>query len=341
MPLLDVQRRGQQIGRIRIGQQVKAANGRMRPARLDTFRFTTQSRHSADAIAELYGGTVRDWENEFEVITERSAIDVTIPPRDQIISQWYEMWSKGGCARRCDSQREKIGAGPCLCPHATDPDDTAMVEAAAMERARLASLNPPQACEVVTRISVMIPDLPGLGVFRLDTRSYYAAIEIGDAAAVMQVARDRGIFLAATLRIDHRSRVANGKTKKFPVPVLEVIPTFREITSGALEAGGITAQLPPAPGEPRRALAAGPVAPAVQSPAQPVEVEKSPTAQQIADGAAAAKTKQEVAELGKLAIELGVGEDLVYTDTDQEVWEDLKPYLESRWRELPNGGDAA
>src|SRR5262245_41911176 len=109
MSVLDLQRRGQQIGRIRIGQQVKASNGKMRPAKLATFRFTTGSLASANAIAGLYGGTVKDWgEGEYEVITGQSAIGVTVPPRDQIVSQWYEMWNKGGCLRRCDSQAEQI-----------------------------------------------------------------------------------------------------------------------------------------------------------------------------------------------------------------------------------------
>ena len=81
MAVLDIQRRGQQIGRLRIGQQVQAANGKMRPSRLDTFRFTTGSRTTADAIAALYGGEVRQWEREFEVITGKSEIGVTVPPR--------------------------------------------------------------------------------------------------------------------------------------------------------------------------------------------------------------------------------------------------------------------
>ena len=262
MPILDVQRRGQQIGRIRIGEQVSTGkqdkNGRdkMRPSRLSTFRFTTASRVSADAIAALYGGTVRPWESQYEVITKESAIGVTVPPRDQVVSQWYEMWTAAGCARRCTSQQQVNGEA-CLCPHAKDPGDEDEVSRCALERANLAKLNPPKACKLITRISVMIPDLPGLGVFRLDTHSFYAASEIGDAAALLQVARDKGIFLPAMLRIEQRSRVANGETKKYPVPVLEILATFREIASGALEAGGITAQLPPAPGEQPKAITSG------------------------------------------------------------------------------------
>lgn len=334
MALLDIQRRGQQIGRLRIGQQVQAANGKMRPAKLDTFRFTTQSRHAADAIAELYGGTVQDWNNEFEVITSKSAIGVTVPPRDQVVSQWYEMWSKGGCQRRCDSQIEQISGEPCLCPHAEDPTDLVAVENAAQERSGLAGMNPPKACKPVTRISVMIPDLPGLGVFRLDTGSYYTAVEIGDAAELLQVARDRGVFLPAVLRIEQRQRVAEGKTKKFPVPVLEVLATFRQIASGALEAGGITAQLPPAPGQQPRALTAGTPAPSSVQPIVP-QAEAPPrpkNAQQVVDLALNTTDADDVDRLGRFAHSQGWDEDMVQTAPD--VIEELRPFLRERWDAL-------
>lgn len=256
MGVLDIQRRGQQIGRIRIGQQVKTASGKMRPERLDTFRITTRSHTTADAIAALYGGTVQEWNGELEVITNQSEIGVTVPPRDQVVSQWYEMWSKGGCQRRCSSQREQISDGSCLCPHAANPDDEDEVARKALERAMLAAKNPPEACKLITRISVMLPDLPGLGVFRIDTGSYYAGVEIGDSARLMEMARDQGIFLPAVLRIDQRARVAGGQTKRYPVPVLEILATFRQIASGELE-GNMAAQLPPAPAR-QEAIAAGP-----------------------------------------------------------------------------------
>ena len=333
-PVLDIQRRGQQIGRLRIGQQVQASNGKMRPARLDTFRFTTGSRTTADAIAELFGGKVREWHGEFEVITGKSEIGVTVPPRDEVVSQWYEKWTAGGCERRCDSQHEQISNGPCLCPHAADPSDSEEVAATALERARLAKLNPPKACGLVTRISVMIPDLPGLGVFRLDTGSYYAATEIGDSAALMQVARDRGVFLPAILRIEHRQRVAGGQTKKFPVPVLEVLTTFRDLATGAIERAGVAAQLPPAPGEQRRAIAASPAVP-VQREAGPKAAgqQKPPTAQDIANGAAAATTLEELTPLKALSNEHRVGEEMILPP-GREIYEELSSYLHSRREDL-------
>jgi len=340
MAVLDIQRRGQQIGRLRIGQQVQASNGKMRPARLDTFRFTTASRTTADAIAELYGGKVREWQREYEVITGKSEIGVTVPPRDEVVSQWYEMWTAGGCQRRCDSQHDQISNGPCQCPHAEDPSDPDQVTAAALDRARLAKMNPPKACGLVTRISVMIPDLPGLGVFRLDTGSYYAATEIGDSAALMQVARDKGVFLPAILRIEHRQRVAGGQTKKFPVPVLEVLVTFRDLATGAIERAGVMAQLPPAPGEQHRAITSGaPVPPQreVPAPDEPVFDRMTPQqqAQQIADQAAKAGTRLDIEALDRMAEAHRLGDYHVCTDREEDVWEELRSYLRDRWRALP------
>lgn len=342
MPLLDIQRRGQQIGRLRIGVQVpsKKDPNKMRPARLDTFRFTTQSKVAAEAIAELYGGTVKDWNNEFEVITGQSAIAVTVPPRDKVVSQWYEMWNAGGAIRRCDSQVEQISGKPCLCPHAEDPTDLGEVERQALERVRLSKTVPPQACKPITRISVMIPDLPGLGVFRLDTHSYYAAVEIGDAAELMQKAREQGVFLPAILRIEHRQRVAGGETKRFPVPVLEVMATFRQIASGQLEAGGLAAQLPPPPGGERRAITSGRPTPRTAPANALPEAEPALDAQEIADRAAAVTTREEVAVFAERAKEARVGEDLVQTAPD--TFEELQSLLRRRWKELPSeGGEAA
>jgi hypothetical protein len=337
MAVIDLQRKGQQIGRIRIGQQVATTAGGSRPARLETFRFTTGSRSQADAIGAAFGGEVRQWNREWEVITDRSEIPVMVPPRDEVISQWYEQWNAGGCLRRCDSQTEQISGGPCKCPHAEDPTDAEEAARAALKRADLARQNPPQACHLITRINVMIPDLPGLGVFRLDTSSYYAAVEIGDTARLMQAARDQGVFLSAVLRIDQRSRVAGGLTKRYPVPVLEVTASFRQIVSGELAAGGVAAQLPPVPGQARAITAGAPSAAMEANP--PAGKAKPRTAQQIADAAATALGRRHVVALQKEAEAGEVIGDLVCVDRDGDVWEELRAHLRNRWRALPAGGD--
>jgi hypothetical protein len=106
--ITDLQAAGQPLGRIRTGDTVQAASGNMRPNKLPTFRFTAPSRYIAGAIADLYGGEVRPWRRQFEVYTGVNEIGVTVPPHTEVITQWYEMWSKGGCLRRCTSQVEQL-----------------------------------------------------------------------------------------------------------------------------------------------------------------------------------------------------------------------------------------
>jgi hypothetical protein len=357
MAVLDIQRRSQQIGRIRIGHQVRAASGKMRPERLTTFRFTTPSGRTAVAIAKLYGGVCQPWaghEGQFEVITSRDEIGVMVPPRNAVVSQWYELWGKT-IKRRCDSRNEQLSGGECLCPHAENPDDPGEVTRCALERAGLARMNPAQACSLVTRINVMIPDLPGLGVFRLDTGSFHAAGESGDKADVMELARERNVFLPASLRIEWRVRTTDAKP--YPVPVLEILHTFRDIASGALEAGGIMAQLPPAPGEAPRAIAgpapaavaAGPAA--AEAPAGNPGNAGDPEhgdaaflgAQRIADAAASVVTQAGIEALAADARRLGVLDQHVCTgpDRDNDPWEQLRLYLGHLWKQLARAGRAS
>lgn len=205
MAIVDLQRRIQEAGRIRIGQQVASGN-KSRPAKLDTFRLTSADHRRIAQAAELYGGTPARWQapsgQQWEVVTEVDALDVIVPPSDLSFSQHYETWSQGGCQRRCDGVREQLTEGPCLC----DPDN--------------------RECAIHTRLSVMLRDLSGLGVWRIDTSGYYAAVELQGAVEVIQAAAGRGTLLPARLRLEQRSvkRQVDGKpqTRNFPVPVLDV-----------------------------------------------------------------------------------------------------------------------
>jgi len=346
--MLDMQRRGQQTGRIRIGQLVPTVKDpdKMRPAAIDTFRLTTKSEYTAYKVAELLGGTVQPWRSEFEVITRKNVINVLVPPRDAVISQWYEMWSKGGCQRRCDSVTEQISGKPCLCPRAQDPDDPEQVRAASLERDRLSKLKTPQGCSRMTRLNVMIPDLPDLGVWRLDTKSFWAAGEMGDKADALQMAREQGIYLPAVLRIEPRERIARGETTKFVVPVLELLNTVREIASGALAGGGIVAQLPPAPSEPPKAITAAPAAP-VAAPAEPARPEVPVTddaylepwqrATDIANRARATKTPNEFRACAAEAEAAGLMDESACINREKDEWQDLRSVLEGIWADKTRG----
>jgi len=234
MPLLDIQRRGRQIGEIRLGVAVRDANGKARPTKLESLRFTTKSQSIAGRVAELLGGQMRpvrlqNGTDTFEVITDATEVPVLVPPGDNVISQWYEMWTAAGCARRCDGETEQITQSPCKC--VSDPKLRA-------EQAKTGS-----ACKPVTRLNVMLPDLPDLGVWLLSSTGFNAAQELGGAAEVLAAARDKGVIIPAKLRLEQREKRTPGKpTNKFVVPVLEMEATLRQMTE--LQKGDIAAALP-------------------------------------------------------------------------------------------------
>lgn len=222
MAIVDLQRRVTEAGRIRTGLQETFQRGDgstgSRPAKLETFRFTSADKRRIEQIAELYGGKVEAWQApagpQWQVVSTRNEIDVIVPPSDLGFSQHYELWSAGGCQRRCDGVTESITEGACIC----NPED--------------------RECDIHTRLSVMLRDVPGLGLWRLDTQGWYAAQELIGAVEVLQVAAGRGALLPARLRLDQRQVKRpdkNGKvvTRRFAVPVIDI-----EITPAQLLAGG-------------------------------------------------------------------------------------------------------
>lgn len=226
MAILSLQRRLAEVGRIRLGKQVETKRGGKRPAALDTFRLTSADRARIDEAAKLYGGTVTKWEApsgipNWEVVTQADKLPVVVPPSAMAFSQHYELWSAGGCQRRCDGVTETLSEQPCLC----DPDS--------------------RTCDIHTRLSVMLRDLSGLGVWRVDTSGYYAAVELQGAVEVIGLAAGRGQMLPATLRLDQRSIKREGEgVKKFAVPVLDI-----EISPAQLMMGTVAVN----PGAPTRA----------------------------------------------------------------------------------------
>lgn len=208
MRIIDLQRRLREIGRLRIGEQVESRNGKKRPAKIDVFRFTSRDRQVIEAAAAQWGGTCEEWTDapgdgtQWQVRSTAQQIPVVVPPGDMSFSQSYEQWTAGGCKVRCDSRWDHVGDQPCHC----DPDK--------------------RACAIHTRLSVMLPDLPGVGVWRLETHGYYAAVELGGVVDLCAAQSAQGRMLPARLRLEHREvkRTVDGKvqTRKFVVPVLDL-----------------------------------------------------------------------------------------------------------------------
>ncbi len=119
MPLVDVQRRRKELGRIRLGE--KGPKGQ--PVKLDTFRLTSPAEFYLDEAAKRYGGTVQPWDDaptgkQYQLVTETDRLDVIVPPQRITDRQHYELWSAGGLLRRCDGGLQTDGTG-CVC----NPED--------------------------------------------------------------------------------------------------------------------------------------------------------------------------------------------------------------------------
>lgn len=230
MPILDLQVRQRELGRIRIGQKV-GKNGR--PEKLDRFRVTSASKPLVESVAAAYGGTVQPWSpdgtsEQWEVVTEARSLPILVPP--QPLSQFYELWSGGGCQRRCDGITELLSDAPCVC----GPDPAV------------------RECKPTTRLNVVLRDVHGVGVFRLESHGYYAAVELPQTAAFLAQAMSQGAYLPARLSLEERvvKRVGE-QTKRFIVPTIEVDVTPAQLMAGqggalsidgpgpvAIEAGG-------------------------------------------------------------------------------------------------------
>lgn len=243
-PLLDIQRRLAQVGRIRLGETRETTrNGKTvsYPAKLETFRLTSNDKARLEAAAKVYGGTVEPWPEQdgWQLVTKADSIEVGILP-GQTLSQWWELWSGGGCQRRCDGVTDHLNDCPCQCPadHA--------------ERREQAMAKRPQACRPTTRLSVVLPRVPGLGTWRLDSHGYYAAVELAGAAELLTAATVQGEMLPARLRLDQRKSVKDGKTSRYVVPVLEIDATLGEVlgaTSGRIAPAEPVGRLPRAQAE--------------------------------------------------------------------------------------------
>lgn len=259
--ILEEQRRFRELGRIRLGERepvmrdgkqvVKNDKPVFRPKRLADFRLTSPWRHLLEAAKEVYGGEVRPWNpsegrNEFELLTGVSLLEVLVPP-GEVLSQWLEEWSGGGCSRRCDGVRMIVAAGKsadrgCLC----SPDGTVPIG--------------DRPCKPTTRLLVMVPGVPDLGVWRIESHGLNAALELGKAVEVTELATRRGIIIPAELRIEQREIRRPGEPlKRFNVPTLGFRFGLGETLAalGFGDPGGLAMIAGTGPVEARAALNAG------------------------------------------------------------------------------------
>lgn len=230
---LGLQRRLAPAGRIRAGRQETTSHGRARPVKLDRFRLTSPRRDLIEQVAALYGGDPAPWDPgarpQWEVVVEEQMIPVTIPPG--MFSQWMETWSGGGCVHRCDGEYDARTGLRCR------DDDPAHAQA-----------------KPTTRISVMLPELGTMGVWRLDSHGWNAAAEL---PAITDLAARLGDYVPAVIYLDPRVTITQGQTRRYYVPVLDIRASRQQLLA-------LTGQTP---GDDTPATAPAPEKPALPAPA--------------------------------------------------------------------------
>jgi hypothetical protein len=292
MPILDLQQRIRELGRIRIGQKVPTASGGTRPAKLNRFRLTSPSKPLLDRVASAYGGTVAPWTpdggaGQYEVLTDATRMPILVP--HQPVSQYYELWSGGGCQRRCDGVTELLRDRPCPC--GPDPEQ--------------------RQCKPTTRLNVVLRDIPGVGVWRLESHGYYAALELPGVAELLAKA---GGYVEAYLGLEERTAKRDGKTLRWMVPTIDV-----DIAPAALLSGQTTGAA---------AVASGPERAAIEAPRP-----------DYAALAAVATTSEEVGALWKKAVGAGHMDDALAKKLTARAEELKAPQRQER--EAPAGESPA
>lgn len=260
MAIRDLQAQLTELGRIRTGLRVpNKAGTKLIPKKLDSFRFTSPAEHLITAIAALYGGECAPWTGEgvvgrqFQVFTDVDDITVYVPR--QKIDPFYERWQGGVCARRCDGERDLIHDKPCDCSGGDD-----------------------RLCKPTTRINVMLADVPGIGVWRLESHGIYAAMELSQLAMLVErtpMPIPARLILEARQRKFYNLKKDLVEVRDYYVPIVMIdAVTSRQVQIGgdaitqALRMSASTegpAQIAAAPAA--RAIEAAPAAPAGPDPA--------------------------------------------------------------------------
>ncbi|MGI9297848.1 MAG: hypothetical protein ACR2QC_08110 [Gammaproteobacteria bacterium] len=213
------------LGRIRAGDRSGRNNA---PKRLDHFRLTSDNKPRLEYAVKLgWGEEVIEWPDapegrQWQMYGTMDSLTVVVP-KIAAFSQYDELWSGAECIYRCD--------GTSILKTQPHKDYPGLGEVGGIQEGM------PCVCEqfservpTVTRVSLFLPELPGVGVWRLDTRGFYAGTELQGIVGMLEEASRRGMYIEADLGISQRKRRSNGQTRIFPVPTLQP----RELTMGQI-----------------------------------------------------------------------------------------------------------
>lgn len=245
VPIHELEGQLATMGRIRAGRKTRSRSGRVVPEALHTFRFTSSDESALEQVAAIYGGTVRPWSDQaspdrFELFSDASEIRVALPR--SALTQWYELWSGGGCQRRCDGVTVTLlqGAGP-------DGGESLEADCMCAQRGEMA-------CTMQTRLSVLLPDVRLLGTWRYDTKSAIAAGELKAAVELIEAVQLQGIQRGVMRLVE---RMGQGRRRQFTIAQLGLDESLDGLIAGAGRIAALPGRSGATPPGGTPALAAG------------------------------------------------------------------------------------
>lgn len=322
--IIGLQHRMREIGRIRIGVKDPSKGA---PKAIPEIRLTSKDRKALEAAAEVYGGEVKAWNSEWELITNSEEIDVYASQMP--MSQHYELWSGGGCQRRCNGEWDEIRGCPCDCA-LDSPDLSALRQKG-------------KACKLTTRISLILAKVPGIGVWRLDTGSVYAAMELPLTYQGLQMAARTGRMIPARLAAPMREVKRGGETKKFRVVELRIDMTMEQVQAIAAGQSELPYEVDASTGEALPASAPAleaPVPAPTAAPAPRVDPDHPAVAAMREHGLDKVEDASQVADLKRTCAAKGLDWKDVLVEAvgkGHKKWMLINAYAQAI--EVPSGGD--
>lgn len=210
-PLVDLQRRLAEAGRIRAG--VRTPKGH--PKSIDTWRLTSPQRHVIEEAAEHWGGKVEPWKSpvgdEWQVITQTDTLPVLLMP-SYSLRHSYEHWAgPSKCERRCDGITEQLTGTECVCNSRGFKGEV---------------------CDLHTRLTVVLPDLTTLLGWRLETQGGNAARELAAGLDLVNAIAVGRAFVPAKLLLTERKGQQDGQATRYVVPVIDLAVGYTQLMEG-------------------------------------------------------------------------------------------------------------
>ena len=192
------------VGNLRSGMQIDN-----KPVALQEWRVTTGDPDVANAIADLYGGKVEEWETKSEqtlqVLTDAPQVHIQLLS----LNANFALWGRANTPIRvCDGLSQQDDAkSPCACP--TDPKE------------HQAAARAGTACAPNIRATLRLTDNPDLGIFRYSSGSWQLAKEIGPIEEKVLNSEEP---LEATLGLELVEwTTKTGQNRSFTKPVLKLV----------------------------------------------------------------------------------------------------------------------